>query len=182
MTSLGSHWERRAVRTALLAAALSFFPLAFFTTILRPAHLSPWTLLPLAAAGAVGVYFALTRKVQKRRAILSRPFPAEWETVLLREVIFFRALEDEEKGRFRRELQVFLGEKEAHQAGKILRRRQPAHGHRPFQRRLQLAGRIHRLQQRRIGRARADAVERNAIPGVLPGQRLHQGDGAPFGS
>ena len=40
-----------------------------------------------------------------------QPFPAEWEAILQRELVFFRVLDPEDQKRFRRELQVFLGEK-----------------------------------------------------------------------
>ncbi len=71
----------------------------------------PWFGLGLSAIGAYFVYVAMTRRIRARRRILSRPFPAEWEAVLQREVVFFRALDEAERARFRRELQVFLGEK-----------------------------------------------------------------------
>ncbi|MCC6590203.1 MAG: zinc-dependent peptidase [Bryobacterales bacterium] len=53
----------------------------------------------------------MTRKLRRRRQILAEPFLAEWETVLQQEVLFFRVLPEDEKGRFRREVQVFIGEK-----------------------------------------------------------------------
>ena len=52
-----------------------------------------------------------TSPIRRRRAILGQPFPPDWETVLQRDVVFFRALDPEGQGSFRRELQVFLGEK-----------------------------------------------------------------------
>jgi Mlc titration factor MtfA (ptsG expression regulator) len=70
------------------------------------------TALVLALAPAVAVYFWQTRMVRRRRAILQEPFPPEWEAVLQREVVFFRILEPAEQHRFRRQLQVFLGEKQ----------------------------------------------------------------------
>ncbi len=108
---LGSQWERSTIRTAWVLAILSLVPLAVTAILVRPDHLSPWTLQPLAMVSAFGVYRILSRKVHRRRAILSRPFPGEWEEVLQREVVFFRTLGPEEQLRFRRELQVFLGEK-----------------------------------------------------------------------
>ncbi|MCB1018829.1 MAG: zinc-dependent peptidase [Bryobacterales bacterium] len=57
------------------------------------------------------VYWGMTRKLRLRERILAQPFPPEWETILQQEVLFFRALPDEDKPRFRREIQVFLGEK-----------------------------------------------------------------------
>jgi Mlc titration factor MtfA (ptsG expression regulator) len=58
-----------------------------------------------------GVLELMTWKLRCRRRILSRPFPPSWEEVLQRDVGFFQALAPEDRARFRRELQVFLGEK-----------------------------------------------------------------------
>lgn len=69
-----------------------------------------WT-AGLGLAVALIVYWAMTRTLRRRRKILAEPFPAEWEVVLQQEVLFFRVLPDDDKRRFRRELQVFLGEK-----------------------------------------------------------------------
>ena len=57
------------------------------------------------------VHWVMTRKLRRRRRILAEPFPAEWEVVLQQEVLFFRVLPEEDKRRFRREIQVFIGEK-----------------------------------------------------------------------
>jgi Mlc titration factor MtfA (ptsG expression regulator) len=65
----------------------------------------------VSAVLALGLYVGMTGKVRRRRRILKEPFPAEWEAVLEREVVFYRALEPAERERFRRQLQVFLREK-----------------------------------------------------------------------
>lgn len=57
------------------------------------------------------IYSTMTRKVRRRRQILAQPFPAEWEAVLQGDVVFFRSLDPDEQVRFRRELQIFIGEK-----------------------------------------------------------------------
>lgn len=108
---LGTEWERSSLRTGMVVALLSLAPLAILAAVLRPDHLSHWALQPLAAAAAFGIYRVMTRKVRHRRQLLAAPFPAAWEEVLQRDVVFFRALEPAEQVRFRRELQVFLGEK-----------------------------------------------------------------------
>jgi Mlc titration factor MtfA (ptsG expression regulator) len=108
---LGSEWERRVVRDAWILAVGSFFPLAVVFAALTPAHLPALTTLPLAVVGAIGIHLALTRKLRRRQAILAQPFPWAWEEILQREVLFFRTLDREAQVRFRRELQVFLGEK-----------------------------------------------------------------------
>ena len=73
--------------------------------------ISAWVPLSLSALVPYLVYAGVTRKLRRRRGILAQPFPAEWEAILQREVVFFRALDPEQQKRFRRELQVFLGEK-----------------------------------------------------------------------
>jgi len=82
-----------------------------FAASLLSGRISAWVWMPVAALIAVLVYAGMTRKVRRRRRILAQPFPTEWEAVLQREVLFFRALDPDEQMRFRRELQVFLGEK-----------------------------------------------------------------------
>jgi len=65
------------------------------------------------AAVAVPLLFFrwLTRKGRRRRALLARPFPADYEAVLQRDVAFYRVLADEEKARFRQQVSIFLDEK-----------------------------------------------------------------------
>ena len=67
-------------------------------------------LLALAGGAAALAWHFATRRRRRRARILAEPFPAEWEAVLQRDVVFFRALDDAQKQRFRRDLQVFLGE------------------------------------------------------------------------
>jgi Mlc titration factor MtfA (ptsG expression regulator) len=61
---------------------------------------------------ACGTYAWQTGPIRRRHAILREPFPPEWEAVLQRDVVFFRTLDGEAQRRFRRQLQVFLGEKQ----------------------------------------------------------------------
>ena len=104
-------WERRtrrwAVGFACLTLAVSWLLALVVIRTGRPAV----TTLILASAPALLVYRWQTAPIRRRRALLSQPFPPEWETVLQRDVVFFRALDAEARQRFRRELQVFLGEK-----------------------------------------------------------------------
>jgi Mlc titration factor MtfA (ptsG expression regulator) len=108
---LSTEWERRVVRTATVFAILTLIVSAGCAVGLTRLGLSAWVSLPLSALITYLVYAGMTRKVRRRRRILAQPFPAEWEAVLQREVVFFRALDPEDRKRFRRELQVFLGEK-----------------------------------------------------------------------
>ncbi|MDH3627335.1 MAG: zinc-dependent peptidase [Acidobacteriota bacterium] len=67
--------------------------------------------LGVAAAFVVAIIVVwATRKSRRRKAILAQPFPAEWEAVLQQEVVFYRILNEDERVRFRRDLQVFIGE------------------------------------------------------------------------
>jgi len=68
------------------------------------------TLLLLAAGSIAAVWHFSTRRRRRRARVLAQPFPAEWEAVLQRYVVFFRALSPELQQRFRRDLQVFLDE------------------------------------------------------------------------
>ena len=105
-------WERRTHRWAVIVAALSL------AISMPPALLAVSAGQPLAATvglavvAAVAVYAWQTGKIRRRRAVMREPFPPEWETVLQRDVAFFRVLEPTEQQRFRRQLQVFLGEKQ----------------------------------------------------------------------
>ncbi len=108
---LSTTWERRITRTATALAVVTLLVFGGFAIVLARPGISPWVSLPLSALIACLVYSGMTGKVRRRRRILAQPFPAEWEAILQREVAFFRALDPEEQRRFRRELQVFLGEK-----------------------------------------------------------------------
>ncbi len=107
------HWARRMERTArrfaLATLAIGILVVAAIAWQARPS--GGWAFVAIPFGAAAGAYWLLTRKVRRRRAILAQPFPVEWEAVLQREVVFFRALEPAEKQRFRREIQLFLGEK-----------------------------------------------------------------------
>lgn len=111
MTGLFTAWERRTRRWAIVFAALTLLVSAVVAMALvragRPAAVT-WA---LALAPAVGVYVWLTGKIRRRQAILREVFPREWESVLQRDVVFFRVLDAPAQQRFRRQLQVFLGEK-----------------------------------------------------------------------
>jgi Mlc titration factor MtfA (ptsG expression regulator) len=104
-------WERSVVRTATTVAILAAIVLVGIALGLARRGVPAWASLPLAAVLAVLVHTGITRKIRRRRRILAQPFPAEWEAILQRDVVFFRALDPEGQERFRRELQVFLGEK-----------------------------------------------------------------------
>jgi Mlc titration factor MtfA (ptsG expression regulator) len=108
---LQTAWERRAGRAAVALSVVTLvggLAVAFGVNALGA---SAWLTFPAAGLAAAAAYRLSTGKLRRRRRILSEAFPAEWEAVLQREVVFFRVLDDEARQRFRRELQVFLGEK-----------------------------------------------------------------------
>ncbi len=109
--ALGTAWERRITRTATFSAIATAVTVAALAFPLQSSGVPLWFGLPIAAILGLVVHSSLTRKVRRRRQILARPFPTEWEAVLQADVAFFRALEPDEQVRFRREVQTFIGEK-----------------------------------------------------------------------
>ena len=108
---LSTAWERSVGRMATVVAVgvlIASFGLAVGLTRVG---ISAWVSLSFSGLIAYLVYAGMTRKLRRRRRILAQPFPAEWEAILQREVVFFRVLDPGDQKRFRRELQVFLGEK-----------------------------------------------------------------------
>jgi Mlc titration factor MtfA (ptsG expression regulator) len=108
---LSTAWEHGVARTATVVAVATLLASSGLAVVLIQEGLSPWVSLPLSALLAFLIYTGMTRKVRRRRRILAQPFPSAWEAILQREVVFFRALAPQDQKRFRRELQVFLGEK-----------------------------------------------------------------------
>ena len=105
-------WKRRTRRWAFVLAVLSLAvwgPLALVA--IGSGRPAPAT-AGLAVAAAFTVYAWKTAKIRRRQALVREPFLPEWETVLQRDVAFFRVLDPAEQQRFRRQLQVFLGEKQ----------------------------------------------------------------------
>jgi Mlc titration factor MtfA (ptsG expression regulator) len=103
--------ERRAFKMALGAGTVTTCFALLLAVGLRELGASLW----LTALGAFGlgwcVYRWQMRSMRRRQKILAQPFPPDWEAVLRKEVVFYRALDSCGQTRFRRELQVFLGEK-----------------------------------------------------------------------
>lgn len=108
---LTTAWERRIGHTATTFAVGTLIISVGFALGLTQAEISPWASLSLSALLAYLVYAGMTRKLRRRRKILAKPFPTQWEAILQSEVDFFRVLGPQDQMRFRRELQVFIGEK-----------------------------------------------------------------------
>ncbi|TAL35429.1 MAG: hypothetical protein EPN93_10375 [Spirochaetes bacterium] len=67
-------------------------------------------ILACAAACFCMSYLFMTRTWRRRRKALEAPFPAEHERLLRAHVAYYEALSQDERARFRREVQVFLAE------------------------------------------------------------------------
>ncbi len=105
---LRTAWERRTRIWALVFAAVAVLAAVLLAVAIR----AGWVMgSVLVLAPALGIYAWQMAPIRRRRALLQQPFPAEWEAVLQQEVVFYRALEAPDRQRFRRQLQVFLGEK-----------------------------------------------------------------------
>ncbi len=109
-TTLGTAFERRTLRSARILAAVVAVAAFALAWVLRPYGLSPVVSIPAAGAAVWLAWRLATGKLRRRRTVLAQPFPPAWETVLLKDVAFFRALAEDERLRFRREMQIFLGE------------------------------------------------------------------------
>jgi Mlc titration factor MtfA (ptsG expression regulator) len=103
--------ERRRLRWFLVLACVTGFVLAAAAALARPAGLPVWITAPAAALAAAWIHRLWSRRLRRRAVIRGQPFPPEWEAVLQRDVVFFRALPPEDQRRFRKELQVFIAEK-----------------------------------------------------------------------
>lgn len=104
-------WERRTRWWAGSLAALALLAGVLAAIVADRGGASAVVSLGLVAVPPVAMYVWQTRRIRRRRALLQVPFPAKWEAVLQRDVVFFRALEPPEQRRFRQYVQVFLGEK-----------------------------------------------------------------------
>lgn len=111
MLSTFGTWERRSRFWALVFTSLTAVGVALACFVAIRAGWTPVGVLAIAVISLISVYRWLTRKIRRRRAILGEPFPKEWEAVLQRDVVFFRVLDAVDQQRFRRQLQVFIGEK-----------------------------------------------------------------------
>lgn len=89
---------------AACAALLVFGIVALSSESLHPA----WGLLALPAVAVYGA-MALRRPLRRRR-LGREPFPRAWREVLLREVPFYRRLDEEGRRQFERDVRYFIAE------------------------------------------------------------------------
>ena len=108
---LGTSAERRSTVLARAVGAVTTVLALLMAAGLSTAGVALWITAPMALALGWWAYHWLMGPVRRRRDILGQSFPPEWESILRKEVLFYRALDPDEQARFRHELQVFLGEK-----------------------------------------------------------------------
>lgn len=106
-----ARWARRERTAALTFAAVTLLVGMLGAAVLLRAGVPLVVTAPAGIVAVAAVYLWGTRTIRRRRRLLREPFPPAWEAVLQREVAFFRALDPEAQQRFRRDVQVFLGEK-----------------------------------------------------------------------
>jgi Mlc titration factor MtfA (ptsG expression regulator) len=107
----GYGWERRVRKAALQSGIGACFIAAALFYLFLQGSVTRWPSMLLAVGIGWFVYYGLMAKVRRRRRILAQPFPKQWLAVLNRDVLFYNALGVDDQVRFRRELQIFLGEK-----------------------------------------------------------------------
>ncbi len=110
-TALQTRAERLALRAALWLGIGTAVIALIFAAGLRGLGVPLLITVPVALGQGWATHRWQTAPARRRRRILAKPFPPEWEGVLRQEVAFYRALDAAGQARFRRELQVFLGEK-----------------------------------------------------------------------
>ncbi len=110
--------EQRERRRARVRSLLLLLPLLLLSPLLLAVHPLAMLLFVLCALLiSLVCYRQGLQAVQRRREILARPFPDEWEAILQERVEYFRLLPPPEQTRFRQLLQVFLAEKKIEGAG-----------------------------------------------------------------
>jgi Mlc titration factor MtfA (ptsG expression regulator) len=108
--TLDTRAERRTFRMATTVGITTFVVTMIIAVAVRPAGVPLWFATPLTLGLGWWAYRWLMGPARRRREILAQPFPPEWEGVLQKDVVFYRSLDPQGQTRFRRELQVFLGE------------------------------------------------------------------------
>ena len=101
----------RSNRIASAGAAVVFAAAAGTATwFLAPAGADRIALPAAAGLLGLGAYVLGTRKWRRRRKVLARAFPPEWERILTERVAFYSVLDGEDKQRFHDLVRVFLSE------------------------------------------------------------------------
>lgn len=101
--------NQRNRRSSLIVAALTTLAVASLGLLGMPLRYAPWSLACGASFG-FATYWLSRRKCRRRLQLMNRPFPPDWEAILESRVAFYAALNNPDKARFRKLVQVFLGE------------------------------------------------------------------------
>lgn len=56
------------------------------------------------------VYWWMRRRCKRRMHVMAQPFPREWEGILRSRIAYFNGLDEEQQGRFRQLVKIFLDE------------------------------------------------------------------------
>ena len=108
----GRQQQERLTRYLSLFFSVIIF-LMFLMIVLASQQTSFELVLGTTVAGLMAfvLYRFLTRVSRRRARLRQKPFPSSWETILQREVSYFRTLDTSEQARFREEVVIFLNEK-----------------------------------------------------------------------
>ncbi len=105
--------NRRNRRSSLFVAGLVMMAVASIGLMgMSVGNSMSFVLVPLigGALCGLGAYWLSRRKCRRRLQLMNRPFPHAWEAILESRVAFYAALNHADKERFRKLVQVFLGE------------------------------------------------------------------------
>lgn len=108
---------KKRKRATIITALIFSFIIAGICTglLLLLVTLPVGTVAPAAGISAVTVfvlsYLYFTRRLRRRKRILSQPFPDRWNLYLEGYLPLYNALDEEEREIFRRRVQLFLAEK-----------------------------------------------------------------------
>jgi MtfA peptidase len=76
--------------------------------------------IALAVISAMFIYRRETRIVRRRLALMSQPFPQEWDAFLRTHIPYYARLHDAERQRFQHLVRIFLAEKPIHGIGCVV--------------------------------------------------------------
>jgi len=101
--------QQTSLLFSLLIGALAFLIVYLYLGDLKK-DITPAWYISIPLIPLFFLYFM--RKYRRRKKILKTPFPTEWQEILSRKVSYYNSLDQGQKDRFNREVQVFLGEKD----------------------------------------------------------------------
>jgi Mlc titration factor MtfA (ptsG expression regulator) len=105
--------DRRNRRSSMIVAALLDVTVTSLSLLGTPVGWPVGYVVGCLIAGALfglAAFWLSRRKCRRRLRLMSRPFPAEWEAILQSRVAYYSALNAPDKDRFRKLVQIFLGE------------------------------------------------------------------------